>query len=110
MYVHWIWTLDTVVPRDDENDDYISILFDQLWESEVDSDPHITQDLQNLQFDTSKDYLSKKEIPFPAITEYYQDLNYEDPQSEMLCWHYWLGHHFFWSYVQWPVQVCFQRN
>ena len=65
-------------PRDDDKEDYIPILLDQVWESEVESDPHNTQDLQNIQFETDKDALSMKAIPVPTIIEYDQYPTYED--------------------------------
>ena len=45
----------------------------------MESDPHTTEDLQKLHFETLKDSLSKKVILLPVIIEDDQDLTYEDP-------------------------------
>ena len=67
-----------IPPWEDYKEDYIPILLEQVWESEVESDPHNTQDLQNIQFETDKDALSMKAIPVPTIIEYDQYPTYED--------------------------------
>ena len=65
--------------RNDDKEDYIPVLLYQVWEAVVESDPHTTEDLQKLHFETLKDSLSKKVILLPVIIEDDQDLTYEDP-------------------------------
>ena len=78
-------------PRKNDKEDFILIVLDQVREVELVRNPHNPEDLQYLQFETNTDVLYKKAIPIPEIIEYNEEMNYEYPQAELICWHYWLG-------------------